>query len=484
MNNSSWAHWQADLDAALTGKITTGVVMCMSIFLNGFVFLVALFSKRLRKSGFNMTTISLSFTDFLLGLSIRPLISLMSNSHPVSYNSCAVALAAYTTCIQASSFHVLIIACLRCYAIKKTSLTIFRFELRNAILAIAFTWFLALCSTSLTFLILSRKTFPSVSCTVKNVFGENFKLYMKLHSMILILCSIGLISLYIILGLKLYTRQINYVHPLRYESRSLPADKTNNTVSNGYLDNVSNSSLVTVREMELPKKDSETIEGACEKMYNKGILVVTNKKQSNATHVPVGICLSDQELKTRETSTGKMNPSTDKSVIFLRTTDISKISDKIVQQNPNVEEEYETNRNIKPNDSTYDENERKLSDRQHHDQELSHDTKNKASNSFLNTIKSRNQKSLITVSIIVLLHMILNGPYYLFLFAEGYFIETQGDTVVRTVLFCISILHSVFNPLVYVARIPGFREFIKDKIRNIKDFLWKAQRDNEKNVVG
>ena len=483
MNNSSWVHLQADLDASLTGKITTGVVMCMSIFLNGFVFLVALFSKRLRKSGYNLTTISLSFTDFLLGLSIRPLISLMSNSHPVSYDSCAVALSAYTTCIQASCFHVLIIACLRCYAIKKTSLTIFRFELRNAILAITFTWFLALCSTSLTFLMLSRKTFPSISCTVKNVYGENFKLYMKLHSMILLLCSLGLISMYIILGLKLYTRQIKLIHPIRYESSTLP-DKTYNTVSNGYHDNVSNSSLVTVREMVLPKNDSETIEGAHEKEYRKGIPVERNQKQSNATHVPVGICISDQQLKTQESLTGKMNPSTDRSVIFLRTTDISKISDKIVQHNPEVEEEYETNRNIKQNDSSCDENEGKLSDSLHHDQVLSHDTKNKTSHSFMNTIKNRNQKSLITVSIIVLLHMILNGPYYLFLFAEGYFIETQGDTVVRTILFCISTLHSVFNPLVYVARIPGFREFIKDKIRNIKDFLWKAQRDNEKNVVG
>jgi hypothetical protein len=80
----------------------------------------------------------------------------------------------------------------------------------------------------------------------------------------------------------------------------------------------------------------------------------------------------------------------------------------------------------------------------------------------------RHRKSLVTVFIIVLLHLILNGPFYFYLFMEGFLMRDAGDSVVRTILFCISTLHIVLNPVVYVVRIPGFREFVKEKFSQCK----------------
>uniref|UniRef100_K1PYT7 Uncharacterized protein n=1 Tax=Magallana gigas TaxID=29159 RepID=K1PYT7_MAGGI len=48
-NNSTLIECCSSADLNLVGKVTTGIVTCMAIFLNGFVFFVALFSKRLKK---------------------------------------------------------------------------------------------------------------------------------------------------------------------------------------------------------------------------------------------------------------------------------------------------------------------------------------------------------------------------------------------------------------------------------------------------
>lgn len=489
-NNSSLIECCSSEDSKLVGKVTAGIVTCMAIFLNGFVFFVALFSKRLRKSGYNLTTISLSFTDFLTGVSIRPLISFMANDYTVSYESCTVALAGYMTCVLASTFHVLIIGCLRCYAIKKNNLTVFKFELRNAILVIISTWFLALFTTSVSFLMLVRKDSPSILCNVNNIFKENYKLYFKIHSMILLCCDFVLIAMYIVVGFKLYGPHllVRRVHPgpnIDIKPPSVPT--RSNTVSCNY--NVSNSSLVTIREMAIAKSDTEDItdEGNDKHGHLPGRSVCVYHGQNGDTKFQTDIGTSNEYFQQPNTMTKKVKPNTvnldgpDLKHILVFPVKTSEISEKSLRKvTEQTREELNTKSSIKEHNGSHSSGDK--SDNSVDIKRLELDSSNnerfKTSNNFIHTIKNRNLKSLKTVSIIVLLHVVLNCPYYFCLLAEGFF-DGQVSIVIRSTLFSIAILHSVFNPLVYVVTIPGFRQFIKDKVHTINHHVCKPCAANE-----
>lgn len=483
-NNSSLIECCSSVDSILVGKVITGVVTSMAIFLNGFVFFVALFSKRLRKSGYNLTTISLSFTDFLTGVSIRPLISFMANDYAISYDSCTVALAGYMTCVLASTFHVLIIGCLRCYAIKKNNLTVFKFELRNAILVIISTWFLALFTTSVSFLTLIRKDSPSILCNVNNIFKENYKLYFKIQSMILLCCDFVLIAMYIVVGFNLYAPHLlmRRVHPgpnIDIKPPSVPT-RSNTVTCN---DNVSNSSLVTVREMALSKSDTEVITDESDDRESQfpGKSVCVHHGQHGDSKFQTDIDTSNEYFQQPNKTTKKVKSNTVnldkpdfKHICVLPVKTFEKSKKSMRREIEQTREELNTTSSSKAQDGSHSSGAKSDNSVEIKRLELDYSDKEKfkTSNSFIYTIKNRNLKSLKTVSIIVLLHVVLNGPYYFCLFAEGFF-DGRVSGVVRSTLFSIAILHSVFNPLVYVVTIPGFRQFIKDKVNTVNHYVCK-----------
>lgn len=483
-NNSTLIECCSSTDLNLVGKVTTGIVTCMAIFLNGFVFFVALFSKRLRKSGYNLTTISLSFTDFLTGVSIRPLISYMANDYTVSYDSCTVALAGYMTCVLASTFHVLIIGCLRYYAINKNNLTVFKFELRNAILVIIFTWFLALLTTSVSFLVLVRKDSSSILCNVNNIFKENYKLYFKIHSMILLSCDFVLIAMYIVVGFKLYAphRLVRRVHPGPNIDVKPPSVTTrSNTEACNY--NVSNSSLVTIREMAISKNDTEVVTGEGDDKHNHlpGRSLCVHHGQNGDIKFQTDFGPSNEYFQQPNTTTKKVKSNTkyldgpDFKPICVFPVKTSKKSETSLKKGKEQSrEESNTKSSIKAQNGSHSSGVK--SDNSVDIKRLEVDTSNnekfKTSNNFIYTIRNRNLKSLKTVSIIVLLHVVLNCPYYFCLLVEGFF-DGQVSAVIRSTLFGIAILHSVFNPLVYVVTIPGFRQFIKDKVQTLNHYICK-----------
>lgn len=480
MNSSTETQVSTDINPNLAGKVATGMIVCIAIFLNAFVFLVALFSKSLRKNGYNLTTISLSFTDFLVGVSIRPLISFMSNTYSVRYNSCAVALAAYTICVQASSFHVLIIGCLRCYAIKNNNLTVFKFQVRNAIMVIISTWFLAIFSTTVMFLLLTSKNELFVLCTLKNLFGEEYKLFLKLHSIILVSCGLVLICMYVILGTKLYSSQtsVNSVHPLNIENLRYQT-RTNETCT-VHNDDVSNSSLVTIREM-----------ASCKTLESNREVTEKNDQQKQHRNATIQTCVDGGQiailpirLRKLDTNNDSENPEPSPSSHTQRYMPCVEKPELPNNSSENEVELLQSRVNCAQTELTTQIKENHLSSIPDRKNTCSSQTNKQRESKSSNKVKSRqltkfpntrHRKSIVTVFIIVLLHLILNGPFYLYLFVEGFLMRETGDSVVRTILFCISTLHTVLNPVIYVVRIPEFREFIKDKVNYCKQCVNERQ---------
>lgn len=260
MNNLILIECCSSVDLNLVGKVIIGIVMCMVIFFNGFVFFVVLFSKCFRKSGYNLIIISLFFIDFFIGVFIWLLILYMVNDYIVSYDLCIVVLVGYMICVFVFMFYVFIIGCLWYYVINKNNFIVFKFEFRNVILVIIFIWFFVLLIIFVFFFVFVRKDFLFILCNVNNIFKENYKLYFKIYSMILLCCDFVLIVMYIVVGFKLYVlywlvRRVYLGFNIDVKLFSVII-RLNIEVCNY---NVFNSSLVIIWEMVIFKNDIEVV---------------------------------------------------------------------------------------------------------------------------------------------------------------------------------------------------------------------------------
>ena len=425
-----------DYFSLLEYKIVFGLIVSCIILLNGFVIIVSLFCRSLREKPYNYITMSLSFTDFIVGCSIRPMISMQDSSN---FYGCVVAFSIYITGISASGFHLLLITLVRMYAFNNGSTFIRKIEKRTTVIVVFLTWVIAgIVDMNENFIWLNTSD-PVLAggCNFASLYKINYRDVTRFHSLVHILSGFLLFACNICLACKLYCNGIVKVSPENLQTNPGCPSKAN----------------LSIRSQSFSKSPDQLVE-------NNGRIAANNNHVDMSANVQQGPSFAGNSLPRRP------------SFELFPSENITQ-STCIDSENVNTSAKVKRKVNVCAQPIRFIETDSMKSNAYIKGKTESQRT------SFERPIcikdpqtmaRTRHIRAIVTLMVFTVVHVIFTGPFYMYLFVWGYFVgDSPRCTHVEMVLMAVAVLNSFVNPIVYILRIQEFRQALLDLKNKIVD---------------